>query len=456
MSVDCMTAGAHAVADSTNAAWLRALELTKSVASRQVRLLPVTIEEVAEQVGDGVALLGDRETLSFRELVEQSRRYARWALKLGVAKQQVVCLLMPNCPQYMAIWLGITRVGGVVALLNTTLPGRSLAHCIDIVEPAHIIVAQELMPVVEDARQHLTTNPRIWVHGSGAGNDSEAADIDCIINGLSGGRLSDVEGVPPSITDRALLIYTSGTTGLPKAANVSHQRLLIWSLWFAGMMNTRVSDRMYNCLPMYHSIGGVVATGAVLVNGGSVVIRESFSASRFWDDVTGWNCTLFQYIGELCRYLLLAPPHPRERAHRIRLCCGNGLRSEIWNAFKERFQIPRILEFYAATEGNVTLFNCEGKPGAIGRIPSFLAHRSRILLVKYDIERGAILRDEMGRAVRCRPGEAGVAIGKMFEMSDNPGARFEGYTNSRRFRSEDPAQRARRRRRLVFYRRSDA
>ena len=173
-----------------------------------------------------------------------------------------------------------------------------------------------------------------------------------------------------------------------------------------------------------------MATGAVLVNGGSVVIRDNFSASRFWDDVTGWNCTLFQYIGELCRYLLSAPPHPRERAHRIRLCCGNGLRSEIWNAFKERFQIPRILEFYAATEGNVTLFNCEGKPGAIGRIPSFLAHRSRILLVKYDIERGAILRDEMGRAVRCRPGEAGVAIGKMFEMSDNPGARFEGYTNS--------------------------
>ena len=213
--------------------------MTKSVAIRQIRLLPVTIEELADQFGDGLALLGDHECLSFRELVEQSRRYARWALKIGVAKQQVVCLLMPNCPQYMAIWLGITRVGGVVALLNTTLAGRSLAHCIDIVEPAHIIVATRAHAGIGgrqaasyDESQDL--GARIW-HG----NDSEAADIDCIINGLSGGRLSDVEGVPPSITDRALLIYTSGTTGLPKAANVSHQRLLMWSLWFAGMMNTR-------------------------------------------------------------------------------------------------------------------------------------------------------------------------------------------------------------------------
>ena len=42
---------------------------------------------------------------------------------------------------------------------------------------------------------------------------------------------------------------------------------------------------MYDCLPMYHTAGGVLATGAVLVNGGSVVIREKFSAREFWDDV---------------------------------------------------------------------------------------------------------------------------------------------------------------------------
>ena len=141
-----------------------------------------------------------------------------------------------------------------------------------------------------------------------------------------------------TIADRALLIYTSGTTGLPKAASVSHQRLLQWSFWFAGLMNTGPQDRMYDCLPLYHSVGGVVATGSVLVRGGSVVIREKFSAQHFWDDVAEWECTLVQYIGELARYLLNAPHRPRERAHRIRLCCGNGLRADVWEKFQARFR----------------------------------------------------------------------------------------------------------------------
>ena len=75
-------------------------------------------------------------------------------------------------------------------------------------------------------------------------------------------------------SDSALLIYTSGTTGLPKAAKVSHARLLEWSYWFSGIMGAQPTDRLYNCLPMYHSTGGVVAIGAMLVKGASVVIRE--------------------------------------------------------------------------------------------------------------------------------------------------------------------------------------
>ncbi len=166
-----------------------------------------------------------------------------------------------------------------------------------------------------------------------------------------------------------------------------------WSFWFAGLMNTGPDDRMYDCLPMYHSVGGVVATGALLVRGGSVAIREKFSASQFWNDIADWDCTLFQYIGELCRYLVNAPKHPREREHRLRLACGNGLRADTWEKFQSRFAIPKILEFYAATEGNVSLYNVEGKIGAIGRVPPFLSHRFPLALVKFDVLSGAPARD---------------------------------------------------------------
>lgn len=167
----------------------------------------------------------------------------------------------------------------------------------------------------------------------------------------------------------------------------------------------------------------------MLVRGGSVVIRDKFSAREFWDDVVNWDCTLFQYIGELCRYLVNAPEQPREIQHRLRLCCGNGLHANVWNKFQDRFAIPKILEFYAATEGNVSLYNVEGKVGAIGRVPSFLAHRFPLALVKSDPATQEPIRDESGLCMRCATGEIGEAIGRIHDGAAHAAAEFEGYTD---------------------------
>ena len=406
--------------------WARALELTASIARHPDRLLPTVIEERAAQLGDAPALLSDRECLTYRALVERSNRYARWALGQGLAKGEVVCLMMPNRPEYMAIWLGITKVGGVVALVNTNLTGPSLAHCIDIVAPQHIIVAADFAAAFTAALPHLATTPTVWVHGAG---DRAFRRIDHDIEQLAGDMLSDSERPSVTIQDLALHIYTSGTTGLPKAANVSHARLMQWSGWFAGMLDARPMDRMYDCLPMYHSVGGVLAPGAMLAAGGSVVIGEKFSASQFWSDVVRWDCTLFQYIGELCRHLLHTAPSPAENCHRIRIACGNGLRPDVWGAFQSRFHIPRIVEFYAATEGGLSLFNVEGKCGSIGRVPPYLAHRFAPALIRFDVETDEPVRNGNGFCIRCAPHETGEAICQIQGGTAHAGSRFEGYTN---------------------------
>jgi fatty-acyl-CoA synthase len=411
--------------DSALRDWVRALEATAPIAANRQRILPRVIEELAETRGDAPALLSPSECLTYRALDDRANRYARWALGQNLGKGEVVCLVMPNRPEYMAIWLGITKVGGVVSLINTNLRGTALGHCLDIVKPQHIIVASELCGEVRAALAPMMSPPKVWSHGS-----DDFARIDDAIAKLSGGCLTEAERRGVTIADRALHIYTSGTTGLPKAANVSHHRLMQWCFWFAGLMNTGPDDRMYDCLPLYHSVGGVVATGAVLVRGGSVVIRDKFSAREFWDDVVNWDCTLFQYIGELCRYLVNAPEQPREKQHRLRLCCGNGLRADVWQKFQDRFAIPKILEFYAATEGNVSLCNVEGKVGAIGRVPSFLAHRFPLALVKSDSETQEPSRDEAGLCVRCATGEAGEAIGRIHDGAAHATADFEGYTDA--------------------------
>jgi len=414
---------ARAVLDS----WTRALTLTARIEENPQRLLADVIQELADKSGEATALISGETCFSFQSIIQKVNRYSRWALEQGIRKGDVVCLLMHNQADYIAIWLGTTRVGAVVALINDQLVGEALAHCIEIVTPRHMIVSATLHQVAVDAQRLVGSQFKLWVHGGSAVGYPR---IDFEVERYSGECLAATERRSIGLSDRALWIYTSGTTGLPKAASVSHRRVLTWSFWFAGIMDVQPTDRMYNCLPLHHSTGGVVAVGSLLVSGGSVVVREKFSAHEFWDDVLRWNCTLFQYIGELCRYLVNTLPVPAEKHHRIRLCCGNGLRADIWTQFQERFKIPQILEFYAATEGSFSLFNLEGKPGAIGRVPGFLSHRFPAEIVSFDFEHEVPIRDADGFCIRCGANEVGEAIGRLNENSESMAGRFEGYSNS--------------------------
>jgi fatty-acyl-CoA synthase len=419
-------AAAIGKAGGGNAAWVRALGQASAIDAHPHRVFPDVVEELAIRYGAAPALLSTRESYSFEALAARTRRYSRWATAQGLEPGAVVALLMTNRPDYLAAWIGLTRMGVVVALLNTNLTGAALAHSAKVAAPTHAIVEDRLLDAWLGAAPLLDPAPALWVHGE-AGR-SGGTPLAPALEALAGDPLGPEK---PAVTTAspALLVYTSGTTGLPKAARVSHHRVMMWSHWFAGMIDTGPGDRMYDCLPLYHSVGGVVATGSPLVNGGSVVIAEKFSARSFWEDVVRWDCTLVQYIGELCRYLVKAPPKPSDTAHRVRLACGNGLRADVWDAFRDRFAIPKILEFYAATEANFSLYNIDGKAGAIGRIPSFMAARFPAAIVRHDVETGLPARGPDGFCIRCAPDEAGEAIGRISADEAARAGRFEGYTS---------------------------
>ena len=388
-------------------AWTRALAYTKEAADQT---LPGLIDQLASRYAENSALLTADETIAYDTMRLRINQYVNWAISQRFRKGDVISLLMPNRIDYPLIWLALTRIGCAVALLNTNLRGDALLHCIKAADSDVVIISDDL-PADQRAllmHEFVVLN---W--------DSGWWPMD--IHHHSRAAIT----LPlPQPQDCALLIYTSGTTGLPKATRITHRRIVEWSYWFAGMMNAQPTDRLYNCLPMYHSIGGVVAIGSMLVSGGSVFIRDRFSASKFWNDVYDRDCTIFQYIGELCRYLLASETHPLERGHALRLSCGNGLQKDVWEAFQQRFGIPQILEFYAASEGNLSLYNVEGKPGAIGRIPPFLAKHFRAAVIICDTETGEPLRDVNGFCLRAAADEPGEAISQIFT-----GREFDGYTD---------------------------
>ncbi|HKM84271.1 MAG TPA: AMP-binding protein, partial [Candidatus Acidoferrum sp.] len=136
-------------------AWIRALDRTAPFARGEGKPLPALVADIAARFGSRPALLADEETLTYETLAGRIHRYARWALQQQIGAGEVVCLMLPNCPDYVAIWLGITSVCGVVALVNPNLTGDALLHAMCAVAPKHVIVGAGLEDAVAGVRDRL-------------------------------------------------------------------------------------------------------------------------------------------------------------------------------------------------------------------------------------------------------------------------------------------------------------
>ncbi len=402
----------------------RTLKRVKSIAPDSANLICDDLEAAVDKWRDRQAITFEGKTVTYAELDAIANRYAHWAKGQGLTRGQTVALFMPNRLEYMAIWYGLTKVGVSTALINNQLTGAALAHCLNISQALHCIVDSETSPCFEDVKGQLQRHMQQWVLGPATGEQRDLVKALKSCSQLRPDRQTARDGI--TAKDTALFIFTSGTTGLPKAARITHMRAQLYMRGFAGSTGANQSDRIYVTLPLYHATGGLCALGAALLNGGSVVLRKKFSATHFWPDVVSENCTMFVYIGELCRYLANQPEHELERAHKIRMIFGNGLRPDVWNDMLDRFKVGEVLEFYGATEGNVSLFNFDGRRGAIGRIPSYLRKKFNIRIVKFDVESEEPVRGPNGCCIEVTPGEVGECIG---HIANDARSNYVGYAD---------------------------
>jgi fatty-acyl-CoA synthase len=401
----------------------RTLKAVKSIAPDSANLICDDLQAAVERWRDRSAMTFEGRTLSYAELDAMANRFAHWGKGLNLRRGQTVALFMPNRLEYFAVWYGLSKIGVVTALINNQLSGLALAHCLNISAASAIIVDAETSPVFEAAKGLLEKPLSQWILGPAHGDQRDLVQA-----------LKSCSQLPPDkvvrgdirARDTALLIFTSGTTGMPKAARITHVRAQLYMRGFAGATGAKASDRIYVALPLYHATGGLCALGAALLTGGSVFLRRRFSATHFWGEAADEGCTMFVYIGELCRYLVNQPPGDDEARHKIRLAFGNGLRPDIWPVLKQRFHIPDILEFYGSTEGNVSMFNFDGREGAIGRVPKWLRNRFNVRLVQFDVETEEPIRGPNGLCVEAGPGQIGECVG---HIAGDARSEYAGYVD---------------------------
>jgi len=403
---------------------LRLMGKIKDIQPSSTNLLCDDFEKVVDQYGPRPAMQFEGKVMTYGELDALSNRFAHWAQGQGLVRGDCVALLMPNRAEYIAVWIGLSKVGVETALINNNLAGPALAHCLSISGAHQVIADAETIEAFEAIQADLPRSTKAWVLEGAKGDRHDLTKALKSCSALRPDRASVRRGLTAGET--MLYIYTSGTTGLPKAAKVTHARTQSYMRGFAGATDVNANDRVYITLPLYHATGGFGAMGAALMNGATVVLRRRFSLTQFWNDVVQERCTVFVYIGELCRYLINQDPVEGERKHQLRLAVGNGLGGDVWEKMNQRFAIPKVLEFYGSTEGNVSMFNWDGKIGAIGRAPAYLKGSFNFKLVRFDVETEQPILDAHGRCIECEPGEVGECIGLIGTQARTS---FSGYAD---------------------------
>ena len=362
-------------------------------------------QERAARYGDRIFLKFGDQQLTYRDANAAANRYAGVLAARGVGQGDVVGIMLRNSPNAVLAMLATVKCGAVAGMLNYHQRGEVLAHSLGLLKAKVLIAETDLVSAVAES--------------GGTGTTETLTVEDLERYAVSAPATNPASASAVQAKDTAFYIFTSGTTGFPKASVMTHRRWLAALAAFGGLgLRLHSSDTLYCCLPLYHNNALTVALSSVINSGSTLLLGKSFSASRFWDEVIAGDATAFIYIGEICRYLLNQPPKPTDRAHKVRVIAGNGLRPEIWNEFTKRFGIARVCEFYASSEGNTAFINIFNVPQTTGISPTPLAY------VEYDPDTGAPLRDENGRVRRVPAGEPGLLISQVNKLQP-----FDGYTD---------------------------
>lgn len=377
-----------------------------------------TLAAQAKAIPERTFFLWEGRAYSYAEADRRVTRIAGALYRCGVRSGQSVGLLMDNHPDCLTALAALSRLGAIPALINPAARGTALAHALTVTQ------VQELIVCADSAALGETLGVRRLFIG-GSAEKSNLSDGDINLESLVSELPESLPKNPGRASDIACLMFTSGTTGKPKAVKISNRRWLMAATAATAGCDLTPTDTVYCCLPLHHGTGLLLAVGGALLGGCRLAIAPRFSARGFWQDVRRTGATVVFYVGELCRYLVSAPPSPLERSHAVRLFVGNGMRADVWKELLRRFGQVSVLEFYAATEGNAVMTNLTGeKIGSVGRVPLGLVST---LVVKFDPASDSYPRTPDGFLIPCAADEPGMLLVEI--RKENPLSRFDGYTD---------------------------
>lgn len=258
-----------------------------------------------------------------------------------------VGVLLPNGPEFSFLF-GAAALGGCVLVgLNPTRRGAALAadiaraDCRLVLADASTagLLPADLLP--GDVRVIDVDGPE-WPESLAAA--AAASDPG-----------EPVAGLPvPAPDDLVMLIFTSGTTGDPKAVRCSQRKFAAPGAMLAERFGLGRDDVMYLSMPMFHSNALIAGWAVAAAAGGSLVVRDRFSARGFGDDLRRFGVTFANYVGKPLHYILATPERPDDADTALRVMYGNEASPADRAEFTRRFGAT-VVDGFGSTEAGVSI-----------------------------------------------------------------------------------------------------
>ena len=354
---------------------------------------PATLTELLrEQVArnpENLALIFKQRQWSYAEFQAAVESAAHSFLRIGVKKGDKVALILPNCAEFLFSVFAAAKIGAVFVPLNTASTPDEAEYVLQHSEASYILVSRDLVALVDAVCGKLPNVRQIVVTGEREQGRYLAWD-----SFLAGAQV-ETGGFEVGPEDLASITYTSGTTDRPKGVMLSQYAYAFAPRMRAAGLGWKESDRILCLLPLFHVNALCHMCLGMLSVGGTVVLTERFSASRFWDEVREHGITTSSLMRTIPQILLSLPEKPEDGDNPLRLVVAL-LSPEMHVRFEQRFNLMAVPS-YSLTEDILSVIGPrergKQKLGSCGLPLAPDVHRLRIV-------------DESGNTLPAgRPGE---------------------------------------------------
>jgi crotonobetaine/carnitine-CoA ligase len=337
------------------------------------------IDSMAEIDGDRVFVTeenaaGRQRTLTYGGLRQNAIALNASLSRLGIARGGRIVLLLPNCIEFVSVWLGSMYGGRVAVPVNTASTAGELAHIVRhsraqaiVTDARRLSVAREVGAQVAGVQLIVASGP----DDAAAAEHADVLNLDSLLR-----RTSDADPLSQvGPLDEAQILYTSGTTSLPKGVIHTHANMAHSALRTVRDLGLTADDVLLTSLPAFHVNAQELTLLPTLALGARCVLLVEYHASRFWGQVRDHRATQTVVVAMQLRTLLAQPPHPSDTQHHLRrVFYAINVSDSEKEEFERRFDV-RLVNGYGMTEAmavaTISPIDGEQRWPSIGRASSF-------------------------------------------------------------------------------------